>query len=81
MNVETMRWSEVSPTNSDDGPMKKSSAGMAAIKINNEDHLLVIGGWGSTDNNTPRQHNAQYTSDGRYVFTNEVHYYNLSIGK
>ena len=82
MNVETMRWSEVSPTNSIDGPMKKSLSGMVTIKINNEDYLLVFGGYGPTDNNTPQQANAQYHQESSYrIYTNESHYYNLSVGE
>jgi hypothetical protein len=83
LNVVSKEWSEVSPTTTDNGPMKKSRCGMAAIRINNQDLLIVIGGYGPTNNNTPHQHNALYeeSSNGRYVYTNEIHYYDLSSDK
>jgi N-acetylneuraminic acid mutarotase len=80
LNVETKSWSIVLPAISDEVPMKKSGCGMAAIRINEEDHLVVIGGYGPNNGKTLQQHKAQYTRGDR-VFTNEVHYYQLSIGK
>ena len=83
LNAESKTWSKVSPTNTDNGPMKKGYSGMAAIKINTKDHLLLIGGYGPINNNTPHQHNALYkaASTGRHVYTNEIHYYDLSSSK
>jgi hypothetical protein len=74
LNVQTKRWTEITSNN---GPMKKSKCGMVAIKINNEDRLLVIGGWGPTSAYSSRQLGAGYAEcyNGR-VRTNEIHYYN-----
>uniref|UniRef100_A0A1X7U7C3 Uncharacterized protein n=1 Tax=Amphimedon queenslandica TaxID=400682 RepID=A0A1X7U7C3_AMPQE len=60
-NVDTFNWKELSPTTSDPGPMMKSGSSMIAIKVNDEDYLAVIGGWGPSSNNTPKQPGAQYS--------------------
>ena len=57
--------------------MMKYFPGIIAIKVNGEDYLAVIGGHGSSSNNTPPQPGAQY-SDGR---CNEVHLYRLKTGQ
>ena len=57
--------------------MMKSYCGMIAIKVNGEDYLAVIGGNGSSSNNSPKQPGAQY-SGGR---NNEIHFYKLSSGQ
>ena len=57
--------------------MMKSQCGLVALQINDEDYLVVIGGWGPSSNNTPPQPGAQYIS-GR---CNEVHMYKLKTGK
>ena len=57
--------------------MMKSGSNMIAIKLYDEDYLLVVGGYGSSSNNTPPQPGAQY-SDGR---CNEVHMYRLKTGQ
>ena len=51
---------------------------MISIKVNDEDYLAVIGGWGPSSNNAPKQPGAQYDSYGR---NNEIHFYKLSSGQ
>ena len=57
--------------------MMKVYSRMIAIKLNGEDYLFVLGGAGSSSNNTPPQPGAQY-SDG---CCNEVHMYRLKTGQ
>ncbi|XP_019855780.1 PREDICTED: probable serine/threonine-protein kinase drkD [Amphimedon queenslandica] len=47
---------------------------MIAIKVNGEDYLIVIGGYGPSFNNTPKQPGAQYSGSK----TNEINFYKLS---
>uniref|UniRef100_A0A1X7TPK6 Death domain-containing protein n=3 Tax=Amphimedon queenslandica TaxID=400682 RepID=A0A1X7TPK6_AMPQE len=76
-NVDTFNWKELSPTSSHYGPMMKTGSSMIAIKVKDEDYLVVIGGGGSSSNNNPPQPGAQY-SDRR---CNEIHLYRLKTGK
>ena len=57
--------------------MMKSHCDMISIKVNGEDYLAVIGGWGSSSNNAPEQPGAQYSGD----INNEIHFYKLSSGQ
>ena len=50
---------------------------MIAVQLDGEDYLVVIGGKGPSDNNTPEQPGAQYS----YGYCNEIHYYKLSSGQ
>ena len=77
-NVDTFNWKELSPTTSHHGPMMKCYCDMISIKVNGEDYLVVIGGWGSFFNNGPKQPGAQYDS---YGMNNEIHFYKLSSGQ
>ena len=64
--------------------MMKSYCDMIAIKVNGEDYLVVIGGYGPSSNNTPRQPGAQYSGKGLvsgYQRCNEIHFYKVSIGQ
>uniref|UniRef100_A0A1X7UFZ0 Uncharacterized protein n=1 Tax=Amphimedon queenslandica TaxID=400682 RepID=A0A1X7UFZ0_AMPQE len=61
INVNTFNWKELSPTTSHHGPMMKWYCDMIAIKVNGEDYLVVIGGFGPSFNNTPPQPGAQYS--------------------
>ena len=78
-NVDTFKWMELSPTNLHHGPRMKSSCGMVAVQLNGEDYLVVIGGEGRSDNNTPKQLGARYSKYGGRC--NEIHYYKLSSGQ
>ena len=76
-NVDTINWKELSPTTSCHGPKIKSCCGMIAIKVNGEDYLAVIGGYGPSSNNVPGQPGAQYSGNRN----NEIHFYKLSSGQ
>jgi hypothetical protein len=83
LNVVTLNWSECTPTSPSRNPMKKKSCGMAAININGEDYLLVVGGVGPANDIDVQYNGAPYkeTHPGsEYVRTNEVHYYSISVG-
>ena len=77
-NVDTFNWKELSPTTPHHGPWMKSRCDMVAVQLDGEDYLVVIGGSGPSDNNTPKQPGAQYDSGDR---CNEIHYYKLSSGQ
>ncbi|XP_019862775.1 PREDICTED: uncharacterized protein LOC109591491, partial [Amphimedon queenslandica] len=42
LNVDTLKWRKVVPTNPEDGPKRKDSCGMIAVKIEGEDYLVII---------------------------------------
>ncbi|XP_019863356.1 PREDICTED: rab9 effector protein with kelch motifs-like, partial [Amphimedon queenslandica] len=42
LNVDTLKWRKVVPTNLKDGPKKKVDCGMIAVKIEGEDYLVII---------------------------------------
>ena len=76
-NVNTFNWKELSPTSPHHGPRMKYLCDMVAVQLDGEDYLVVIGGTGPSDNNTPKQPGAQYS----VVRCNEIHYYKLSSGQ
>ena len=76
-NVDTFNWKELSPITPHHGPMMKSHCDMVAVQLDGEDYLVVIGGYGPSDNNTPKQPGAQYSLG----YCNEIHYYELSSGQ
>ena len=76
-NVDTFNWKELSPTTPHHGPRIKGYCDMVAVQLDGEDYLVVIGGSGLSDNNTPKQPGARYDSDRR---CNEIHY-KLSSGQ
>ena len=87
-NVDTFNWKELSPTTSHHGPSlgpsKKWLCGMVAARIDGEDYLVVIGGDGPPDNNTPKQPGAQYQyrdDTQTRLYCNEINYYKLSSGQ
>lgn len=81
-NVKTQNWKELSPTTCHDhGPMKKGYCGMVVMKLEGEDYLAVIGGSGSSNNNTPTKSTSQYSDRDGYHFCNEIHYYKVSSGQ
>ena len=57
--------------------MMKAGCDMIAIKVNGEDYLAVIGGWGPPSSNSPKQPGAQYSGRSN----NEIHFYKLSSGQ
>ncbi|XP_019863580.1 PREDICTED: uncharacterized protein LOC109592613, partial [Amphimedon queenslandica] len=64
--------------------MMKHLCGMIAIKVNGEDYLVVIGGFGPSSNNTPKQPGAQYRGErlnSGYQRCNEIHFYKVSTGQ
>ena len=77
-NVDTFNWRELSPSSSDRGPMMKGYCGMVSAHFDGEDYLAIVGGYGSSSINTPKQPDAQYSADGR---CNEIHYYRISSGQ
>ena len=42
LNVDTLKWRKVVPTNSKDGPKEKNDCGMIAVKIEGDDYLVII---------------------------------------
>ena len=77
-NVNTFKWKELSPTIfHPNGPMMKGYSGMVAVQVEGDDYLVVVGGYGPFDSNTPNQPGAQYSR--RYC--NEIHYYKISSGQ
>ena len=76
LNIDSLKWKELFPTNPHTGPMMKWGCGIIPVKIDEKNYLLVIGGRGPSVN-TPQQQNAQYV--GRR--TNEQHYFDLSTSK
>ena len=76
LNINSLKWNELFPTNPHTGPMMKRGCGMIPVKIDRKNYLLVIGGCGPPIN-TPRQQNAQYLRG----CTNEQHYFDLSTSK
>ena len=64
--------------------MMKDDCGMIAIKVNGEDYLVVIGGWGSSSNDSPKQPGTQYSGEGLFfgrLQCNEIHFYKVSTGQ
>ena len=61
--------------------MMKANSGMVAIKVNGEDYLAVIGGFGPSSDNTPPQPGAQYSKHYADQHCNEVHMYRLKTGQ
>ena len=63
--------------------MRKGYCGMVPLEIKDEYYLAVIGGYGSSSNNTPPQPGAQYNEGLRsgHQRCNEVHMYRLKTGQ
>uniref|UniRef100_A0A1X7T8U5 Uncharacterized protein n=1 Tax=Amphimedon queenslandica TaxID=400682 RepID=A0A1X7T8U5_AMPQE len=74
-DVDSFKWKEFSPSSCDHGPMKKGLCEMVSVNFDGEDYLIIIGGYGSSSINPPKQPDAQYSGDGR---CNEIHYYRVS---
>ena len=81
-NVDTFNWKELSPTSPHHGPMMKRYCGMAAIQLEEEAYLVVIGGSNKKGQQSCTQRGAQYESDdSSFQYCNEIHYYKLSSGQ
>ena len=64
--------------------MMKGRCDMIAIKVNGEDYLAVIGGYGPSSNNSPKQPGTQYSGEGLpsdRQRCNEIHFYKVSTGQ
>ena len=82
LTTDSLTWNELFSTNSSMGPMMKSRSGMIALKFNEEDYLMIVGGIGLRPDF--RQPGAEYSNKGitgGYFLTNEHHYYHLLRGK
>ena len=83
-NVDTFNWKALSPTTSHHGPMMKADSSIVPLEIKEEAYLTVIGGYGSSSNNTPPQPGAQYNGKGLRPDRqrcNEVHMHRLKTGQ
>ena len=77
-NVDSFKWRELSPSSSENGPMKKGHSGMVSAHFDSEDYLVIIGGYISPSSiNTREQPDAQYSA----LRCNEIHYYRISSGQ
>ena len=77
LNLKSLTWRELEPTNPSHGPLKKNGAGMVSL---HEDKLVLFGGYGiPTGGQQPAGakliRNDKF-SDGR-GHTNELHVFNL----
>lgn len=80
LNVDTLHWRAAA--NSRGHPSKKAYCGMVPIQINKKNYLAVFGGECSATDNIPHQPTAQYDKVSHSMYyTNEVHYYEVSIGQ
>ena len=65
--------------------MMKGSCDMVALQMNSEDYLAVIGGYGPSSNNTPKQPGTQYSEvkglGSSRQRCNEIHFYKVSTGQ
>ena len=74
LNTLSNEWREIINSSPDNGPMRKSSCGMISFNMNEEDNLLVIGGFGpipiTTQNDSKYIPNPNNQND---CYTNEIH--------
>ena len=64
--------------------MMKDYCDMVALQMNGEDYLAVIGGYGPSSNNSPKQPGTQYSGEGLgsgRQRCNEIHFYKVSTGQ
>ena len=90
LDLETMMWSQLSPENAVNGPMKKDACGMVHFRHQNGKHKLVImcgyaqpfsADRGSSDKMSEfEQHEKNTLGAGVYGFTNEVHSIDVTNG-
>ena len=74
LNTLTNEWKEIINSSPDDGPMRKNGCGMVSFNMNEEDNLLVIGGFGPTPITTHT--GSKYILSPNlpnHCYTNEIH--------
>ena len=80
LDIDSLAWRDIMPSNPNQSPMKRGYGGIAALKVNQQDYLLIIGGRGPCPKT--RQCDAQYykLQNGMYR-TNETHLYDFRTSK
>ena len=88
LDLETMMWSQLSPENAVNGPMKKDACGMVHFRHQNGKHKLVImcgyaqpfsADCGSSDKMSNFEQDSKNTlGDGVHGWTNEVHAFDIT---
>ena len=74
LNALSNEWREIINSSPDNGPMRKHACGMISFKMNGEDNLLVIGGFGPTPITTQtNSQNVRSNSFPNHCYTNEIH--------
>ena len=74
LNTLTNKWREIINSSPDNGPMRKCACGMISFNMNEEDNLLVIGGFGPIpiSTHTGSKYIPHPTIPNR-CYTNEIH--------
>lgn len=82
LNTLTMKWKNVTPLSSSDGPMKKAQCGMVQFHWRNEDYLFIFGGYGvlPVTNHQPRYTYIAKRGKPEYGWTNECHIFSIQSG-
>ena len=74
LNTLTNEWKKIINSSPDDGPMRKRDCGMISFNMNEEDNLLVIGGFGPTPITTHTGSKyIPHPTIPNHCFTNEIH--------
>lgn len=83
LDVTSLCWREMMPTNPGKAPMKKWQCGMVAFTLEGESLLCIFGGWGVlSSNHKNMQH--EFVADRANlgcVWSNELHFYSLNEGQ
>ena len=76
LDSTTLEWSEIQPTNQDDGPMRKAGCGMVSFL---QDKLAMFGGYGIPTGSI--QPGATFTKSAMFTggkgWNNELHLFNI----
>ena len=75
LNVTTLQWTELAPSDAEGAPMKKSDCGVVAYGSDEEEQLYVLGGFGNLKS-ASFPSGAEYVNLAKYpdyVCTNELH--------
>ena len=84
LNVNSLVWTELSPTTPLRGPMMKSHCGMVGVRMDDgRAYLVVVGGWGPHAPASVRQGGARYAGDrlSDLERTNEIYYWSCESSK